>query len=109
VLWTHELICGHTTIRKRKSSADVIGCVKCLEAVDFEELSESLTIPVESPMNDRLDEAEAEAMKIKALLAGRFDVPPEQVDVIVRPNLNGIMEPDSATVSFTRRQLLNLK
>jgi hypothetical protein len=86
-----------------------LGCVKCIEASGFEELAHSLTIPVDSPFDDDLSGAEAEALKMKALLAGRFNVPPEQVDVAVRVNLNGMMEVDSATISLTRRQLLNLR
>ena len=109
VLWAHQLVCGHTITRKRKSPTGILGCIKCIEASDFKELAESLTVPVESPLDDGLSGAEAEAFKMKALLAGRFNVPPEQVDVTVRANLSGMMEVDSATVSLTRRQLLNLR
>ena len=105
VLWAHQLVCGHTITRKRKSPTGVLGCVKCIEASGFEELAHSLTIPVESPFDDDLSGAEAEALKTKALLAGRFNVPPEQVDVVVRPNQFGEMALDSATISLTARQL----
>jgi hypothetical protein len=90
---------------------------------DFEPLPSSLTIeqgsmqlPVWPAIKDQgknVDivfadsQAEAEALKVKALLAGRFGVPPEQVDVAVRANPSGIMELDSATISLTRRQLMN--
>ena len=107
VIWAHQLVCGHTITRKRKSPTGVLGGVKCIEAAGFEELAQSLTVPVESPFDDDLSQAEAEALKVKALLAGRFGVPPEQVDVVVRANPNGIMELDSATISLTRRQLMN--
>ena len=109
VLWAHQLVCGHTITRKRKSPTGVLGCTKCIKASDFEELAQGLATPVEVPIDDYLSEAEAEALKIKALLAGRFDVGLEQVDVVVRSNINGIMEVDSATVTFTRRQLRYLK
>ena len=105
VLWAHQLVCGHTITRKRKSPTGVLGCVKCIEASDFEELAESLTVPVESPFDYDLSGAEREALKTKALLAGRFNVPPEQVDVVIRAGRNGIMEVDSATISLTARQL----
>jgi hypothetical protein len=105
VVWVHQLVCGHTITRKRKSPTGVLGCVKCIEASDFEELAESLTVPVESPFDDDLSGAEREALKTKALLAGRFNVPPEQVDVVIRAGRNGIMEVDSATISLTARQL----
>lgn len=109
VIWAHQLVCGHTITRKRKSPTGVLGCVKCLESYDFEELSHSLTAPVEAPLDDGLPEAEASAQKIRALLAGRFKVPPEQVDVVVRQSPTGMMEVDSATISLTGRQLRNLK
>ena len=59
VVWAHQLICGHTVTRKRKSPTGVIGCVKCIDAEEFEEFSESLAIPQESPIDDGLSEAEA--------------------------------------------------
>ena len=84
VVWAHQLICGHTVTRKRKSPTGVIGCVKCMDAEEFEELNESLGTPLESPIDDGLSEAEAKAMKYKAILAGRFGIPSEQIDVSVR-------------------------
>ena len=105
VVWAHQLICGHTVTRKRKSPTGIIGCIKCLDADDFEELSESLAIPQETPIDDGLSEAEAKAMKYKALLAGRFNIPMEQIDVSVRTAPDGMMRVDSATVFLTGRQL----
>ena len=87
----------------------VLGCIKCIEASGFEELAESLTIPVESPFDDDLSGAEREALKTKALLAGRFGVPLEQVDVTIRAGRDGIMEVGSATIFLTARQLRTLK
>jgi hypothetical protein len=105
VVWAHQLICGHTVTRKRKSPTGIIGCIKCLDADDFEELSGSLAIPQEAPIDDGLSEAEAKAMKYKALLAGRFSIPMEQIDVSVRTAPDGMMRVDSATVFLTGRQL----
>ncbi len=105
VVWAHQLICGHTVTRKRKSPTGVIGCVKCIDAEEFEELNESLAIPLETPIDDGLSEAEAKAMKYKALLAGRFGIPTEQIDVSVRTAPDGMMRVDSATVFLTGRQL----
>lgn len=105
VVWAHQLICGHTVTRKRKSPTGIIGCIKCLDADDFEELSGSLAIPQETPIDDGLSEAEAKAMKYKALLAGRFNIPMEQIDVSVRTAPDGMMRVDSATVFLTGRQL----
>jgi len=68
-------------------------------------MSQSLAVPVESPYDDDLSGAELEARKLKAILAGRFKVPPEQVDVVIRPNQWGQMAVDSATISLTRRQI----
>ena len=109
VVWAHQLVCGHTITRKRKSPTGILGCVKCIEASDFEELSQGLATPVEAPMDDGLSEAEAEALKTKALLAGRFNVSLEQVDVAVRASISGMMEVESATVTFTRRQLQHFR
>ena len=105
VIWAHQLVCGHTITRKRKSITGVLGCVKCIEATGFEELASALATPVEEPLDDGLSEAEAEAFKVRALLSGRFNLPPEQVDVVVRPNQFGEMALDSATISLTARQL----
>ena len=105
VVWAHPLICGHTVTRKRKSPTGVIGCVKCIDAEEFEEFNESLGTPLESPIDDGLSEAEAKAMKYKAILAGRFGIPSEQIDVSVRTAPDGMMRVDSATVFLTGRQL----
>ncbi|HCE75483.1 MAG TPA: hypothetical protein DEP04_02550 [Dehalococcoidia bacterium] len=104
-MWAHQLICGHTVTRKRKSPTGVIGCVKCIDAEEFEEFNESLGTPLESPIDDGLSEAEAKAMKYKAILAGRFGIPSEQIDVSVRTAPDGMMRVDSATVFLTGRQL----
>tara|TARA_Y100000296_G_scaffold78128_1_gene100446 strand:- start:8791 stop:9150 length:360 start_codon:yes stop_codon:yes gene_type:complete len=108
VKWVHQLVCGHTVIRKRKSPTGVLGCVKCIDAEKFEEMSQSLTTMIDSPYDDGLSDAELKASKLKAILAGRFDVPSEQVDVVIRSNVAGEMIVDSATISLTRRQLHNL-
>ena len=105
VVWAHQLICGHTVTRKRKSPTGVIGCVKCIDAEEFEEFNESLGTPLESPIDDGLSEAEAKAMKYKAILAGRFGIPSEQIDVSGRTAPDGMMRVDSATVFLTGRQL----
>jgi len=109
VQWIHQLVCGHTVIRKRKSPTGVLGCIKCIDAETFEEMSQSLAIPVESPYDDGLSDAELEASKLRAILAGRFKVLPEQVDVVIRSNQWGEMVVDSATISLTRRQLKVLR
>ena len=44
-------------------------------------------------------------MKYKAILAGRFGIPSEQIDVSVRTAPDGMMRVDSATVFLTGRQL----
>jgi len=105
VTWMHELSCGHTITRKRKSPSGVLGCTKCLDGAGFEELSQTLVVPEETPFDDGLPDAEAEGMKYKALLAGRFKVPIEQIDVVIRAAPNGMMRVDSATVFMTGRQL----
>ena len=105
VQWIHQLVCGHSVVRKRKSPTGVLGCIKCIDAERFEDMSQSLAIPVESPYDDDLSGAELEASKMRALLAGRFKVPPEQVDVVIRPDQWGRMVVDSATISLTRRQI----
>jgi hypothetical protein len=92
-------------VRKRKSPTGVLGCIKCIDAERFEDMSQSLAIPVESPYDDDLSGAELEASKMRALLAGRFKVPPEQVDVVIRPDQWGRMVVDSATISLTKRQM----
>ena len=109
VQWVHQLVCGHSVIRKRKSPTGVLGCIKCIDAETFEEMSQSLAIPVESPYDDGLSDAELEASKLRAILAGRFKVLPEQVDVVIRSNRWGEMVVDSATISLTRRQLKVLR
>ena len=109
VVWAHLLECGHTSKRKRKAPGGFIGCTKCVEATGFEELASALATPVEDPLDDGLSESEAEAHKVRALLAGRFNVPPEQVDVVVRSNQSGEMALDSATISLTARQLRALR
>ena len=105
VVWAHQLICGHTVTRKRKSPTGVIGCDKCIDAEEYEEFNESLGTPLETPIDDGLSEAEAKAMKYKAILAGRFGIPSEQIDVSVRTAPDGMMRVDSATVFLTGRQL----
>ena len=102
-------MCGHSVVRKRKSPTGVLGCIKCIDAETFEEMSQSLAIPVESPYDDGLSDAELEASKLRAILAGRFKVLPEQVDVVIRSNQWGEMVVDSATISLTRRQLKVLR
>jgi hypothetical protein len=108
VKWVHQLVCGHTVIRKRKSPTGVLGCVKCIDAEKFEEMSQSLTTIIDSPYDDGLSDAELKASKLKAILAGRFNVPSEQIDVVIRSNMSGEMIVDSATISLTRRQIHNL-
>lgn len=105
VIWAHELECGHTITRKRKSPNGILGCTKCLNASDFEEMSQALTVPQEAPFDDGLSEAEKQAMKYKAILAGRFNIPTEQIDVHIQSALDGMMRVESATISLTRRQL----
>ena len=109
VIWAHQLICGHTVTRKRKSPTGIVGCVKCINAEKFGEMSEALALPQESPIDDGLSSAEAKAMKYKAILAGRFNIPSEQIDVGVRTGPDGMMRVDSATVFLTGRQLKALE
>lgn len=90
--YLHRLSCGHTSKRKRQSSASHIACEGCVIAEEFAKSGAPVARRVDdSPslgslpdvMHDELGSVEAEAQRIAAGLAARFRVPTEAVDVAI--------------------------
>lgn len=74
ITYRHRLVCGHTEVRKRPSSAQVVACVACL----MEKLRPSGLSGVE------WDEGrESNVAVMKARVASRFGVSNDAVDVVV--------------------------
>lgn len=85
VEYRHHLACGHTEVRKRRSSAPVLACSGCVTAAQFAAGGPpSPPAPYDGPHIDHDAGLETEAGRIRAGLAKRFGVPAEAVDVALR-------------------------
>jgi hypothetical protein len=86
VEYHHHLACGHTEIRKRRSSAPVLACSGCVTASEFAagRMPSAPPARYDEPHIDSDAALETEAGRIRAGLAKRFGVPAEAVDVALR-------------------------
>lgn len=87
VEYRHRMSCGHTIVRKRHSSAQVLACVDCLKAAMF---SKGQIDPVKSFREDDVDRFEAKItdLAIQSTLANFLGIMPESVDIVVDSNGN---------------------
>lgn len=74
--WHHELVCGHTEVRKRKAPAEEIGCLACEAEA---EIDEALTV---EPRGDDLGVVfERDVMSVASEVALRLGIPADAVSV----------------------------
>ncbi len=104
VRWVHRLDCGHSAVRKRRGGVR-LGCVECLGAREFESFSRELVKAPPPVVDDGLAEAEVEAARLRALVAGRLGVPQEQVEVVIGVAANGRLGVRSGWVWLSASQL----
>lgn len=101
VEYRHRLVCGHTEIRKRPSSAPKIACALCViakeKAVELRALANTRR-PEYAPIPDSPDiivdetiEEELYAQKLQGALASVLGCPADAIDVIMYLNEDGVV------------------
>ena len=92
VVYKHNLTCGHSEFRKRKSPKTHIACLGCHRASEFEETLRSVqprVEPIETPsllpewtVVEETASAEADIERLRAAIASHLGIPPDSVDVV---------------------------
>lgn len=101
VEYRHRLVCGHTEVRKRPSSAPKIACALCVIAkekgVELKALStakrpEYVPLPdVHDIIVDETVEAEIYAQKLQGALSSSLGCPPDAIDVVMYIDDDGVV------------------
>lgn len=104
VTYHHQLVCGHTEVRKRPAKADQIACESCLLAKQYVPGTTPLapsSVPVADDMVDpvqvEIAYVEGRAGRMRAGLASYLRVPLDAVDVVVG-DVDGRLQVLSAVV-----------
>lgn len=119
VEYRHRLVCGHTEVRKRASSAPKVACTKCVIGSDFAKELKSLTI-VPSPnfdeewffeSNDGAEEIDV--AKLKAGLVAVLGCEHEAVEIVSEVDEDdGLLKARYVTIFLdveTAKNLLNTR
>jgi hypothetical protein len=106
VTYHHQLVCGHTEVRKRPAKAGQIACESCLLAKQYVPGTTPLAAAPSggAPVDDMVDPLQAEiayvegrAGRMRAGLASFLRVPLDAVDVVVG-DVDGRLQVLSAVV-----------
>lgn len=106
VEYLHRLACGHTEKRKRPAKTEVMACSWCVVAEEKGRQLASLATGLpdspaqedyRDPIGSLIAVTEKEVAKLRAEIAGRFDVPVDYVDVAVEDD-EGVMSVSYAVV-----------
>ena len=99
VTYRHRLVCGHTEVRKRPSSAPKIACALCVVAkelgIELKALSsakrpEYVPLPdIHDILVDETVHAEIYAQKLQGALASALGCSPDAIDVVMYVDDNG--------------------
>jgi hypothetical protein len=86
------LSCGHTEVRARAATSPKLACAWCLRADIKDSEIKSLTAGAQIIQIDDIDEKlakeEIDISRTKAIIATRFQIPIEAIDVVVA-DING--------------------
>lgn len=92
VKYKHLLSCGHTEIRARAATSPTLACAWCLRAEakneEIKALGAGAQIINEVDINQKLANEEIDISRTKAIIATRFQIPIEAIDVVVA-DVNG--------------------
>lgn len=88
VEYHHTLACGHTAIRKRASTTEVLACDGCVLAEQHQtnltkETPGGTDDEIYDPLHTQIAITEKETAIIKAGLVAKFGVPAEAVDLVL--------------------------
>jgi hypothetical protein len=88
----HLLSCGHTETRPRAATSPTLACAWCLRAEAKDEeikaLGAGAQLINEVDINQKLANEEIDISRTKAIIATRFQIPIEAIDVVVA-DVNG--------------------
>ena len=84
VVYLHHLECGHTESRKRAASTSELACAWCLRAKEKDKEIKSLSaLPAIPDVEPNLADEEIKIEKLRSVVAARFAVPSEAIDISV--------------------------
>ena len=88
VEYHHHLACGHTAIRKRASTTEVLACDGCVLAEEHrtnlaKQAGSGADDDIYDPLHTEIAITEKDTAIIKAGLVAKFEVPPEAVDIVL--------------------------
>ena len=100
IVYKHNLTCGHSEFRKRKSPKTHIACSGCLRASGFEEtlrVVQPRIEPIETPplmpewtMIEETASAEADIERLRAAVASHLGISPDSVDVVTSQQTSNV-------------------
>jgi hypothetical protein len=92
VKYKHLLSCGHTEVRPRAATSPKLACAWCLRAEAKNEEIKALGAGIQqidaSDINRKLATEEIDISRTKAIIATRFQIPIEAIDVVAT-DVNG--------------------
>lgn len=92
VKYKHLLACGHIEVRPRAASTPTLACAWCLRAEEKNEEIKALVAGTQlidtTDINQKLANEEIDISRTKAIIATRFQIPIEAIDVVVA-DVNG--------------------
>lgn len=88
VEYHHHLACGHTAIRKRASTTEVLACDGCVLAQEHQislakQDTHGTDDDIYDPLHSEIAITEKDTAIIKAGLVALFEVPAEAVDLVI--------------------------
>ena len=90
--YKHLLSCGHTEIRPRAATTPKLACAWCLKAEAKNQEMKALGAGVQTiqidDINEKLAAEEIDISRTKAIIATRFQIPIEAIDVVAT-DVNG--------------------
>lgn len=92
VKYKHLLSCGHTEVRPRAATTPKLACAWCLKAEAKNQEMKALGAGAQAiqidDINEKLATEEIDISRTKAIIATRFQIPIEAIDVIAT-DVNG--------------------
>lgn len=92
VKYKHLLSCGHIEVRPRAATSPTLACAWCLRAEEKDNEMKALGAGAQlintSDINEKLANEEIDISRTKAIIAARFQIPIEAIDVVVA-DING--------------------
>ncbi len=108
VIYRHYLSCGHIEERKRAASTEELACTWCPKAEKKDEEMKALTRPSELTYYDlNFADDELKIEKSRSIIAQRFGVPLDAVDITVGDN-TGSLVIRSATIYLSAQDVVRI-